>query len=96
PEPEPEPLPEPEPELRPAPQPAAREAAPRLLIDGPAWCYVLAPTDVLDLSDHTRTIGALHPGTWYLAKRQVGAWVQVAAGEGVEGWVAATSIHRHG
>ena len=78
--------------VTPTPQPSgdrpdARE--PSLPIDGPGWCYVLAPVDVFDLADHTRTVGVLRPGNWYLAKRQVGAWVQVAAGDGVDGWVAA-------
>ncbi len=66
------------------------------MVEGPSWSYVLAPVDVFDLADHSRTVATLHPGTWYLAKRQVGSWVQVAVGEGVEGWVPAASIHRHG
>lgn len=65
-------------------------------LEGPAWCYVMASVDVVDLTDHTRIVGALTPGTWYLAKRQVGNWAHVVVGEGTEGWVPATSIHRQG
>jgi hypothetical protein len=60
----------------------------------PYWCYVLADTDVLDLRDHTRVVGHLKPGNWYLAKREVGPWLHVATGENTEGWVARTSVHR--
>lgn len=63
---------------------------------GPFWCYVMAPTDLFDLTDHTRTVATLVPGTWYLAKRVVGGWAHVAAGDGTEGWVAQGAIHRHG
>jgi hypothetical protein len=65
-------------------------------IEGPAWCYVMGPVDVVDLNDHTRVIGALSPGTWYLAKRQAGSWVHIVVGEGTEGWVPSNSIHRQG
>jgi SH3-like domain-containing protein len=57
---------------------------------------VLASTDVYDLSDHTRTVATLEPGTWYLAKRVVGGWAHVVAGEGVEGWVGESAVNRHG
>lgn len=60
----------------------------------PYWCYVLAEIDVLDLRDHTRVVGHLKPGNWYLAKREVGPWLHVATGEDTEGWVARTSVHR--
>ncbi|MBU1226006.1 MAG: hypothetical protein KJ698_02165 [Actinobacteria bacterium] len=75
--------------------PPAEPARP-VAIEGPAWCYVLAPVDVVDLSDHTRVVGVLQPGTWYLAKRQVGGWAQVAVGDGTEGWAAQSAIHRLG
>jgi len=88
----------PDPEPAPAPKPVVAAPTPEPVApsDGPGWCYVLAPVDVFDLADHTRTVGMLRPGNWYLAKRQVGAWVQVAAAEGIDGWVAASAIHRHG
>ena len=76
----------------PAPAPTSAPAA----IEGPAWCYVLAPVDVFDLAEHTQAIGMLQPGSWYLAKRQVGGWAQVAVGDGVEGWVAQSAIHTLG
>jgi hypothetical protein len=60
----------------------------------PYWCYVLADTDVLDLRDHTRVVGRLKPGSWYLAKREVGPWLHVSTGEETEGWVARTAVHR--
>jgi len=91
----PEPTPSPEPTLDPAPTPPA-EPPSAAAIEGPAWCYVLAPVDVFDLADHTRTVGVLRPGTWYLAKRQVGGWAQVAVGDGTEGWVAQSAIHKLG
>jgi hypothetical protein len=60
------------------------------------WCYVLQDVDVLHLQDHTRKVGALHPGTWYLAKREAGPWTRVEATEGVEGWVPRRAIHLQG
>ena len=63
---------------------------------GPYWCYVMAPTDVFDLNDHTRVIANLQPGTWYLAKREASGWVHIVAREGAEGWVAQASVHRQG
>ena len=60
----------------------------------PYWCYVLADIDVLDLRDHTRVVGHLTPGNWYLAKREVGPWLHVATREDTEGWVARTSVRR--
>lgn len=62
----------------------------------PYWCYVMAPTDVFGLTDHTRTVATLTPGTWYLAKRTVGGWAHVVASNGDEGWVAESAIHRQG
>jgi hypothetical protein len=62
---------------------------------GPFWCYVMAPTDVFDLTDHTRTVAELKPGSWYLAKRTLGGWAHVVADENVEGWVAEGAIHPH-
>jgi hypothetical protein len=72
----------------------AARAAPRP--DAPYWCYVMAPTDVFDLTDHTTTVAMLIPGTWYLAKRTIGGWAHVVASEGQEGWVAEGAIHRQG
>jgi hypothetical protein len=60
------------------------------------WCYVLGEVDVLHLQDHTRKVGALYPGTWYLAKREAGPWARVEAAEGVEGWVPRRAIHLQG
>ena len=63
---------------------------------GPYWCYVLAEVDVFDLTDHTRVVSQLRPGSWYLCKREVGGWVHMSAGEGVEGWAPKGSVHRQG
>jgi len=73
--------------VEPRPQPAPPS--------GPYWCYVMAPTDVFDLTDHTSTVAELTPGNWYLAKRTLGGWAQVVADEGIEGWVAEGAIHPH-
>jgi hypothetical protein len=73
-----------EPRHAPEPMPSA----------APYWCYVLADIDVLDLRDHTRVVGHLKPGNWYLAKREVGPWLHVATREDTEGWVARTSVRR--
>lgn len=74
----------------------AAEASEPSAIEGPYWCYVMAPVDVFDLADHDRVVGLLQPGKWYLAKRQVGGWVQVALGDGHEGWTARSAVHKHG
>jgi hypothetical protein len=60
----------------------------------PFWGYVLTAVDVLHLDDHTRKIGNLEPGSWYLVKREVGEWAHVVVGETMEGWAAARSVHR--
>lgn len=78
------------------PAPDATPAATPSPDTGPYWCYVMAPTDVFDLTNHTRTIATLTPGTWYLAKRTVGGWAHVVVSDGDEGWVAETAIHRQG
>ena len=62
----------------------------------PYWCYVLAEVDVFDLTDHTRIVARLRPGSWYLCKREIGAWAHVASGDGPDGWVARGSVHRQG
>ncbi len=80
----PEPAPEPVPE--PAPEPVAV----------PYWGYVLSDVEVFDMADHTRVVGMLHPGSWYLVKREVGAWVQVAAAPGPDGWAARHALNRQG
>lgn len=76
------------------------EAGPRRTREMPSaapyWCYVLAETDVLDLRDHSRVVGHLQPGNWYLAKREVGPWLHVSTSGGTEGWVARSAVHRHG
>lgn len=74
----------------------ATEPAEISAIEGSFWCYVMAPVDVFDLADHDRVVGLLQPGKWYLAKRQVGGWVQVALGEGHDGWTDRSSVHKHG
>ncbi len=90
-----EPAPEPQPVAEPEPEPATRAAEPAPPPPtGPFWCYVLAPTDVFDLTDHTRRVAVLQPGSWYLAKRIVGGWAHVVAEDGAEGWVAEGSIQR--
>lgn len=94
-EPIPAPAPTPVPATTPEPGPATAPV-PMAAVEGPSWCYVLAPVDVFGLTDHTRTVAVLQPGNWYLAKRQAGGWVQVVVGGGVEGWVPQTAIHKHG
>ena len=81
---------------RPAPvePPAAAEAPEPAAL--PYWGYVLSDVEVVDLADHTRVVGSLHPGTWYLIKREVGPWVHVAAAPGLEGWAARHAINRQG
>lgn len=87
----------PEPGSTADPLPAgARRAVEPVPSAAPYWCYVLADIDVLDLRDHSRVVGHLKPGNWYLARREVGPWLHVSAGEDTEGWVALTSVHRHG
>jgi len=76
--------------------PARSPAPDRQLSATPYWCYVLAEADVLDLADHSRVVSRLKPGIWYLAKREVGPWLHISTGDGVEGWVARTSVQRHG
>jgi len=63
---------------------------------GPYWCYVMGTIEVLDLDDHDTVVGSLQPGTWYLAKREVGGWAHVVVSDGLEGWVPQTSVHRQG
>jgi hypothetical protein len=96
---DPEPVTTPEPvDERPTPAtPIASEPTPQPSPPaGPYWCYVMAPTDVFDLTDHTKTIAAMQPGNWYLAKRTLGGWAHVVVADGVEGWVAEGAIHRQG
>lgn len=81
------------------PEPAAagpRLPAPPPLDQNPYWCYVLADTKVLHLDDHTRVVATLHPGTWYLVKREMTGWAQVEAAPGIEGWAARRALHREG
>lgn len=104
------PVPEPEPAPagsrslasapRPTPAPAWSRTDQETRIEepppGPYWCYVLAEVDVFDLTDHTRVVTRLRPGSWYLCKREVGGWAHVSSGDGPDGWVAKASIHRQG
>jgi len=85
------PLPAPE-----APAGPRLPAPPPLEESLPYWCYVLAETRVLHLDDHTRVVATLHPGTWYLVKREMNGWAQVEAAPGIEGWVARRALHREG
>ncbi|NQV06886.1 hypothetical protein HQ535_10050 [bacterium] len=62
----------------------------------PYWGYVMAQTDVYDITDHTRIVAVLQPGKWYLARREAGGWVHIVASDGGEGWVARASVHRQG
>lgn len=70
--------------------------APRPVAPGPFWCYVMAEIEVLHLEDYGRVVATLRPGNWYLAKREISGWVQVAAADGTEGWVPRQSLHREG
>lgn len=74
-----------------APAPAARPA-----VAGPFWCYVMTDVEVLHLDDYSRVVATLHPGIWYLAKREVSGWAQVVAADGSEGWVPRQALHREG
>ena len=86
-----------EPEASPATSRATTAPHPQPAPPGaPYWCYVMAPTDVFDLTDHTRTVAVLEPGNWYLAKRTLAGWAHVVAAEGNEGWVAEGAIQREG
>jgi len=81
----------------PTPGPAAAPrlpAPPPLEQNLPYWCYVLADTKVLHLDDHTRVVATLHPGTWYLVKREMTGWAHVEAAPGVEGWASRRALHR--
>jgi hypothetical protein len=86
----------------PATVPRPGRPGPPHLPDGPGsstdpyWCYVLAPIDLFDLTDHTTTVAMLVPGTWYLAKRTVAGWAHIVVPDGEEGWVARSAIHRQG
>lgn len=77
-------------------EPEPRRMSERRVSAAPYWCYVLAETDVLDLDEHGRVVSHLRPGTWYLAKREVGPWLHVTTGDGVEGWVSRDAVHRQG
>lgn len=61
----------------------------------PFWGYVLAETEVLHLEDYSRVVATLHPGTWYLVKREVSGWARVEAAPGVEGWIPRRALHRN-
>jgi hypothetical protein len=76
-------------------EPMARTAEPSMN-GGPYWCYVMGAIEVLDLDDHDTVVGSLQPGTWYLAKREVGGWAHVVVRDGLEGWVPQTAVHRQG
>ena len=56
----------------------------------------MAEVEVLHLDDYSRVVATLHPGAWYLAKREVSGWAQVVAADGTEGWVPRQSLHREG
>ncbi len=59
------------------------------------WCYVMAPTDVLDPSDTSRTLARLEPGAWYRLVAEREGWTRVAdADRTFEGWAPANRIHR--
>jgi hypothetical protein len=77
----------------PAAAPAAAAAKPAA---GPFWCYVMAEVEVLHLDDYSRVVAVLHPGTWYLAKREISGWAQVVAADGTEGWAPRQALHREG
>ncbi len=86
---------------QPAPQPVAQPVAGPVAgapaaAANPYWCYVMSPVEVLDLQEPTRVVAVLQPGNWYLARREAGEWVHVAADETVEGWAPRSSIHRQG
>ncbi len=75
------------------PVPAHRPPAPPESLD-PFWGYVLGETEVLHLEDYSRVVATLHPGTWYLVKREMSGWARVEATPGVEGWVPRRALHR--
>jgi hypothetical protein len=74
----------------------ASAPAPRPPAAGPFWCYVMADVEVLHLDDYGRVVATLHPGTWYLAKREISGWAQVVAADGTEGWAPRQSLRREG
>ena len=80
----------------PALEERAPAPAPRPAVAGPFWCYVMTDIEVLHLDDYSRVMATLHPGIWYLAKREVSGWAQVVAADGSEGWVPRQALHREG
>jgi hypothetical protein len=60
----------------------------------PYWAYVLSDVEVRDLDDHTRVVGHMQPGTWYLVKRESGQWAHVSHAAGLEGWAARHAMNR--
>ncbi len=80
--------------VRPHPVPASAPVEPPAIV--PYWSYVLSEVEVFDLTDHTRVIGTMQPGTWYLVKREVGSWVHVTGTPSLEGWAAKHAINRQG
>lgn len=67
--------------------------------EGPSeeWVYVFEPTPVRALTDHSRIVGHLTPGVWYLLIREDRGWAHVRQHDApLEGWVPGSSIHRQG
>jgi len=61
------------------------------------WVYVFEPTPVRALTDHSRIVGHLTPGVWYLLMREDRGWAHVRQHNApLEGWVPGSSIHRQG
>ena len=59
------------------------------------WFYVDEPQLLVSPYDHSRTVGMLRPGLWYLAGEQHAGWVYVADEHGREGWVPCDGVRRY-
>ncbi len=70
---------------------AVGESAPQA---GSQWCYVLKAAEVRSAQEPHTVVGALQPGTWYLAHDQEAGWVRVTDPAGsLEGWVPQIELH---
>jgi serine/threonine protein kinase len=59
------------------------------------WFYVDDPEPLVSPHDHSRTVGELQPGQWYVAGEQSGDWVYVADEHGTEGWIPTSAVRRY-
>ncbi len=61
------------------------------------WFYVDSGTPVFSMDDHTRQVGELRPGTWYLARAGYEEWVHMKDDDAnLEGWVPGWAVKRQG